>query len=65
MASNGYGYSSSAQDLAKSIIAKTKTLTVADLKNLLRVLSLHVSGNKTELQLRAIASTFYNVKIGC
>jgi hypothetical protein len=53
MASNGY--STQAQDQGKSIIAKIKSLTVNELKNLLKVLGIAVSGVKTQLQLRAIA----------
>jgi hypothetical protein len=53
MASNGY--STQAQDQGRSIIAKIKSLTVNELKNLLKVLGIAVSGVKTQLQLRAIA----------
>ena len=63
MALNG-NYSTQAQDQGRFIIAKIKTLTVAELKSLLRGLGLAVSGVKTELQLRAIASMWSEAN-GC
>lgn len=55
MATNGYH--ASVGDMARGLIATVKTLTVSELKNLLRRQGLTVSGVKTELQLRSIAST--------
>lgn len=57
MAANGYH--TQLQDLGRSLIAEVKGLTVAQLKDLLRVQSLTVSGVKSELQIRAIASKSY------
>lgn len=56
MAANGYP--TPLQDLGRSLIAQVKGLTVAQLKDLLRRQGLTVSGVKSELQIRAIASKF-------
>lgn len=45
------------QDVARSLIAEVKSLTVAQLKDLLRLQGLTVGGVKSELQIRAIAGT--------
>lgn len=57
MAANGYH--TQLQDLSRSLIAEVKSLTVAQLKDLLRQQGLTVSGVKSELQIRAIASKSY------
>jgi hypothetical protein len=52
MASAGYGQ---ARDQVQAIIAQVKTLTVDNLKKILRSEGLPVSGVKSELQIRTIA----------
>ena len=56
MAANGYH--TPLQDLGRSLVAELKSLTVAQLKDLLRRQGLTVSGVKSELQIRAIASKY-------
>jgi hypothetical protein len=53
MAANGY--QPPLQDTIKGLTAHIKTLTVADLKTLLRSQHIPVSGNKAELQIRIIS----------
>lgn len=56
MAANGY--STPLQDLARALIAEVKSLTVVQLKDLLRYQGLTVSGVKSELQIRIIAGEY-------
>ena len=52
------GHDRSFEDLASQAKATAKSLTVAELKNVLRQEALQVSGIKSELQIRIIARMF-------